>query len=213
MLAPMSDLAKKTYQPRNPLKPGEITIKQWKMEMADKLGVTAKAVEQRLSYGSLPYPPCRRVNRRVILVLQNDKRSEPANCELTNAPGATDSPAAPLAVSSGAGLGDGLCPHCQQSVALVKVSCFGRYIVRCNNRKCPVRPRTRTMPNAKDALAVWHINILSMGRLAPETANIRQRMGLPATMSVNARGRSMLSNVESPNDKLTHGGENTKDKL
>ena len=66
----------------------------------------------------------------------------------------TDSPAVPLAVGCDAGLGDGLCPHCQKPVALVAVSMF-RFIVRCNNRKCSVRPRTWKMSTPSDARAAW----------------------------------------------------------
>ena len=66
-------LGKKTYQPRNPLRAGEKTIKQWKLEMAEKLGVRRHCIEHRLSRGTLKYPACRRINSRVVIILPNEK--------------------------------------------------------------------------------------------------------------------------------------------
>ena len=60
--------------------------------------------------------------------------------------------AAPIGIGFGDLLGD--CPHCQQPVALVPVSLF-RFIFRCNNRKCSVRPRTWKMATPNDARAAW----------------------------------------------------------
>ena len=54
--------------PRNPLQPGEITLKEWRHREAGRLGLTVKAFEQRLSRGLIARPPMRVVNCKVMFV-------------------------------------------------------------------------------------------------------------------------------------------------
>ena len=79
----------KLYLPRNPLQPGELPIKAWKLETAERLGTTLGVVEWRLSHKRLAYPPCRRVNSRVIIVLANAKLTDAAPAA-SSATGVTD---------------------------------------------------------------------------------------------------------------------------
>jgi len=62
--------------PRNTLKPNEIPFKQWRFEMAERLGISEASVVNRIyTNGSprkrIPYPPVRRVNARVVFVILN----------------------------------------------------------------------------------------------------------------------------------------------
>lgn len=45
-----------------------VPFKQWKMDLADKLGITLCALEMRLCVGTLAYPTTLRLNKRVIYV-------------------------------------------------------------------------------------------------------------------------------------------------
>ena len=51
----------------------EILFKNWKRETAEKLGIKVHALECRLSEGAHPYPPLRRVNKRVIYVIVKER--------------------------------------------------------------------------------------------------------------------------------------------
>ena len=52
----------------------EILFKNWKRETADRMGISVHALECRLSDGYYPYPPVRRVNRRVLYVIVKEPR-------------------------------------------------------------------------------------------------------------------------------------------
>ena len=47
----------------------EILFKNWKRETAERLGITVHGLEQKLHKGYFPYPPLKRVNRRVLYVI------------------------------------------------------------------------------------------------------------------------------------------------
>lgn len=55
-------------QPETEPKPGEVTLKKWAMDMASTEGVKPVAIHMRLSRGTMPQPPLRRVNQRVMFV-------------------------------------------------------------------------------------------------------------------------------------------------
>jgi hypothetical protein len=58
-----------SYTPRNQPRPGEVPLKRWLADMADKNGVFPLAIWKRVwRYHTLPAPKLRRVNRRVIFV-------------------------------------------------------------------------------------------------------------------------------------------------
>lgn len=48
--------------------PSEIPLKQWVAEQALKLDLTPGAIWQRLTRKTIPEPPLRRVNQRVVFV-------------------------------------------------------------------------------------------------------------------------------------------------
>jgi hypothetical protein len=61
----------KNYIPRNNPRPGEIPLKTWLADMAEKHQVCTMAVWQRIwRYHTMPAPELRRVNSRVIFVKQ-----------------------------------------------------------------------------------------------------------------------------------------------
>lgn len=46
----------------------EVPLKLWVQEQADKFNVCTTATHMRLKRGTMPKPPMRRVNRRVVFV-------------------------------------------------------------------------------------------------------------------------------------------------
>lgn len=46
----------------------EIPFKQWRIEEAQRLGISVSTLNMRLSRGTVPYPPVRRVNKRIVFV-------------------------------------------------------------------------------------------------------------------------------------------------
>ena len=50
---------------------GTIPFKAWKMEQAERFGLSLHAFERLLERGRIPYPPLERVNARVINVPAN----------------------------------------------------------------------------------------------------------------------------------------------
>ena len=59
----------KNYQPRNRARPGEVPLKNWLMDMAEKYHVSEIAIWQRVwRYKTMAVPLIRRVNRRVVFV-------------------------------------------------------------------------------------------------------------------------------------------------
>ena len=56
-------------------KPGEITLKEWLFNMAQRFQVTPSAVSMMISRHKIAPPPMRRVNKRVIFVIQKRQPS------------------------------------------------------------------------------------------------------------------------------------------
>lgn len=56
--------------------PDEITMKQWQIEEAARIGLTRSAVAMRLTRGKYPHLQVRRVNRRVAYVRVDQKPTE-----------------------------------------------------------------------------------------------------------------------------------------
>lgn len=54
--------------PPSPARPGEIHLKQWLYEQAQRLGVSPKVAHDRFTAGLLAPAVVRRVNKRVVLV-------------------------------------------------------------------------------------------------------------------------------------------------
>lgn len=46
----------------------EVPLKLWVQEQADKFNVCTTAIHMRLKRGTMPKPPMRRVNQRVVFV-------------------------------------------------------------------------------------------------------------------------------------------------
>ncbi len=54
----------------------EIPFKAWLFNMADAMGIKPNSVAMRLSRKTLPYPPHRKVNSRVIYVMTDHEQKE-----------------------------------------------------------------------------------------------------------------------------------------
>lgn len=50
-------------------KPKEITMKQWRLELAEKLGVHNASIYAMMRRGEIPWPKMRVVNQRVKFVI------------------------------------------------------------------------------------------------------------------------------------------------
>lgn len=71
----MSARKVRTAQPR----PGEIPLKEWLLNMSDVMGLSPGSMHSYLSGGRIQYPKVRRVNRKVIFVLDaNEAPRTPA---------------------------------------------------------------------------------------------------------------------------------------
>ena len=63
---------KRIWPPRNPARPGETPLKCWLADKAEAAGITPQGIWERIwTYKTMPAPKLRRVNRRVIFVVEN----------------------------------------------------------------------------------------------------------------------------------------------
>lgn len=61
-----------SYKPRNLPRTGEVPLKNWLMDMAEKHRVSEVAIWQRIwLYKTMPAPKLRRCNKRVVFVIVN----------------------------------------------------------------------------------------------------------------------------------------------
>ena len=71
------------FIPDNYPREGEVSLKTWRIQQGQRLGVSEISIAQYLHRGTMPYPKqIRRVNKRVIFVLQqvqDETQQPPAN--------------------------------------------------------------------------------------------------------------------------------------
>lgn len=69
----MSARKVRTAQPR----PGEIPLKEWLLNLSEVMGLSPGSMHSYLSMGRIRYPKVRRVNRKVIFVLDASEVPKP----------------------------------------------------------------------------------------------------------------------------------------